>query len=588
MSHLIGRRAHQTIGAAALILASFTSQELLHAQTTLTWVGNTSTNLLTADNWNPAQAPVNNDTWVFGAAGTAGTSLTLGSARNINGFSFSSGASAYTFGGAGTYTIATGGLTNNSGTTQTFDSIVRYSTGSTFTAGSNSPVVFNGNFFGNATVDLSSTVTFNGNISGGSTALLLRFGAGIATINGASNTGLQSIKINRSQRVNIGSATGLASATTITMGSDRADAQSGAVLANTSGTPLTTGASLAVRSGTSLAAAGLNFSFGDAAHTAANSMTFTGTTAINADLTRTITLNGTGLNVTSASVWNNTVTGNRTLVINGAGNTFGIGGIAIGATDETNNIALTIGGSGNLTIAGGVTAGGGTGTRGLTVNKTSGLGTVSIGGTSDYTGATTITAGTLLVNGNQSAAIGAVTVALPATLGGTGTLGGATAVSGILAPGVGGIGTLTVANDVTWNGGGNWLFELGTAGASIGSPGTSDLLSITENNDFLKGTGSSWGFDFGGSGAVGWYKLVDWTGGTTTFAAGDFTATNLSSGYTGEFTVQNNGLYIVVVPEPGTWALAGCGITIAAGVAGYRRRRLPAGDSPAGDSPAGG
>ena len=227
-----------------------------------------------------------------------------------------------------------------------------------------------------------------------------------------------------------------------------------------------------------------------------------------------------------------------------------------------------IGGAGNLTL-GGVISGNNAGAGFTKV----GSGTLTLGGTNTYTGQTAVDGGSLLVNGNQSAAVGAVTVASGATLGGTGTLGGATDISGILAPGDGGIGTLTVANNVTWNGGQSWLFDLGAAGASIGTPGTSDLLSISGGNDFLKGTGSTWTFDFAGSGDLGWYKLADWAGGTSDFSAGDFTATNLGGGNTGEFTIQNDGLYFQVVPEPSTVALLGA---FAAGAWGLRYRRRAA------------
>ncbi len=225
-----------------------------------------------------------------------------------------------------------------------------------------------------------------------------------------------------------------------------------------------------------------------------------------------------------------------------------------------------IGGDGDLTLGGAI--GSDANVNGFTKV---GTGVLTLAGDNTYTGGTTVSAGSLIVNGSQSA--GVLDVSSGATLGGSGTLGGATSISGILAPGAGGIGTLTVANDVTWNGGQSWLFELGTAGASIGSPGTSDLLSITGNNDFLKGTGSSWTFDFAGTGEQGWYRLADWTGGTTTFAPGDFTATNLAGGNTGEFSVQNNALYMQVVPEPGTWTLAMAGLAGAAWSLSWRRRR---------------
>jgi autotransporter-associated beta strand protein len=62
-----------------------------------------------------------------------------------------------------------------------------------------------------------------------------------------------------------------------------------------------------------------------------------------------------------------------------------------------------------------------------------GGGSLVLSGTSSYTGATTISAGSLLVNGSLGAT--AVNVAATATLGGRGTIAGNVTVSGTLAPG---------------------------------------------------------------------------------------------------------------------------------------------------------
>jgi autotransporter-associated beta strand protein len=198
----------------------------------------------------------------------------------------------------------------------------------------------------------------------------------------------------------------------------------------------------------------------------------------------------------------------------------------------------------------------------ITGNATAGIektgaGTLILSNSNTYDGSTIVSAGTLLINGNQTAANGSVTVAAGATLGGSGTLGGATTITGILAPG-NSIGILNVAANTTWQGAlaagstTDWKFELGGSNAA-------DLLNITGN--FLKDSslGTKFRFDFLGSAATGTFKLVDWSG-TTGFIAENFTYTNLGGGNTGSFAFNDSQLEFTVVPEPGTWALAVLGL----------------------------
>jgi hypothetical protein len=149
-----------------------------------------------------------------------------------------------------------------------------------------------------------------------------------------------------------------------------------------------------------------------------------------------------------------------------------------------------------------------------------------------------------------------------------------------LAPG-NSIGTLTVANDVIWNGSlatgatTNWKFELGAAN-------TADLLRITgAASEFIKGSGSVFCFDFLGSTETGLFTLVDWDsiasfgGGVdgTSFAATDFTYTNLGSSNTGTFQFNGSQLEFQAVPEPSTTALSLLSAVLFGTHLAIRRRR---------------
>jgi autotransporter-associated beta strand protein len=102
-----------------------------------------------------------------------------------------------------------------------------------------------------------------------------------------------------------------------------------------------------------------------------------------------------------------------------------------------------------------------------------GDGVLVLSGANTYTGATTVAAGSLYVNGSLNAQTSTVTVNSGATLGGTGTINRAVSVSGgaKLVPGYDGIGTLTVSNLVLSANSTN-VFELGT-------PAASDKIAVT-------------------------------------------------------------------------------------------------------------
>ena len=300
---------------------------------------------------------------------------------------------------------------------------------------------------------------------------------------------------------------------------------------------------------------GLNIgSFGTGTLTIANGGMVINNTAVAADIGDGAGSQGTVTVTGAGSTWSNRLgvnignsgTGTLTIADGGtvsagpvviAANAGAIGTLNIGAGADNSPAA-----PGTLT-APSVAFGAGTGT--INFNHTSAdyvfapaisgngavnvlAGTTVLTGTNSYGGATSVSAGALFVNGDQSAAAGATNVAGGAMLGGIGTIGGNVGVAngGTLAPGGvgGGIGTLTINGSLGLNSGSALNYSFGQAGV-VGGPFND--LTVVKGDLTLAGT-LNVALTPGGAFDPGLYRVISYAG-----------------------TLTDNGLLLGSVP-PGT------------------------------------
>jgi autotransporter-associated beta strand protein len=259
--------------------------------------------------------------------------------------------------------------------------------------------------------------------------------------------------------------------------------------------------------------------------------------------------------------------GAGTLSLSNASSSFGSLAISAGRVDFQTNATVTglSGSGGDLAISGGT----------LTVNAStnssfgqaitgagalskSGVGTLTLTASNNFDGATTISGGSLVVNGTNTGS--AVSIGSTGTLGGTGSVGATTVQSGgFISPG-NSIGTLSV-DTLTLEGGGGYVWEVadvtGSAGTdydliSVGGGAGSATVTATTGSPFTIYLTSYTGFTNWNSSSNYSWNIIDWgsvsgfTNSAFTVNTNDFTGT-----ISGAFTFANTNGYLVMSYEAG-------------------------------------
>ncbi len=575
MKNISSPGANLFFASLSLAIAGLASSAT--AQTVQTWMpGGDAIWNLTSANWTPGSTWTQNNNSVF--EGSAET-VTVGVPITFNDMTFNS--SGYLIAG-GTLSLATDKASTitvaNASDSATISSILADSaTGASVLtkAGAGTLTLSGANTYTGGTSIIAGTLalTGSGSITGAAgKAITVNGGAGIS----AAFTSNVTNGITGAVGIAFGAGSGINSITLSAANDFTGTVNFGNNINNT----------LTLTSVNAIAqAASINITAGTIKLLSNTNATFNtpGVTGITNNSTIFVGNNGNGANNTVSISGAVTLTANRSLNITGAnGYTLGLANVAIGsgatgsyslnpttakvAVSNVTNLSsasgtYTLGLSGTSTgnsVTGSISDGTNGAKTAVAVGATGITSNWTLSGTCDYTGTTTVTNGTLLVDGTHTGG-GDYTVAAAGKLGGSGSISAtklSTAAGSKLTPGGDGLaGTLTMslsdpagANISASSTTGAYIFDLASTGASdkivltLGTltVGTLDFADFTFNA--LSGFGAGQYVLFQASSAI------TGTIGVTSGIINGQTATLAFSG-------NNIVLNVAAIPEPSTVAM---------------------------------